>query len=1100
MAMNEDNGEHQGIEEKLAQSEALFRNYFELGQVGMAITSLDQQWLQVNRRLCEMLGYTKEELCATTWTALTHPDDLDANMAQFRKLLSGEIERYSMHKRFFRKDGSIVHTDLAVACQRKIDGTADYVIASLQDITERKQAETARQANEQRLQLAIRCGHLGVWDLDLIDHTAYRSLEHDRIFGYETLLPQWTFEMFLDHVISEDRVEVNRLFCEAVAQQADWSFECRIRRVDGQVRWIWATGCHQRDLDGAMRRMIGIVQDITERKQVEDQLRSASQYARSLIEASLDPLVTISPEGKITDVNEACERVTGIPRVALIGSDFPDCFTEPDKARTGYREVFAMGFVTDYPLTLRHVSGKVRDVLCNASVYRNGNGEVAGVFAAARDITELNQAKARIQRREQLYAALSHCNKAILHCADEEELFLQTCRAAVQFGGMRMAWIGLVDTETGRVRPAGTCGDNAGYLEDLNVSVDADSPFGRGPTGTAIRENRPVWCQSFFDDPYTVPWQERGVRIGWAASASLPLRRNGVVIGAFNLYSDEANAFDQAACDLLVEMADDISFALDNFAREAARKQAQALDKIHYRIFERLAQGSELPDVLALVVSYIETAAPDFIGSIMLLDADGKHLLLAAAPSLPDYYKAAINRIAVAGGFGSCTAAAWRAETVTVEDIRSHPNWAPFKHLALQAGLLSCRSELIVNSSGKVLGTFDIYQRQAAGPSQSNLEQLRRAIHFAVIAIERKLMEERLRASESEFRTLAEHLPEMIVRYDRNCRRIYINPAYEQQTGIPLEEAWDRAPNEVGKVRMSSDAYMAWLRRVMDSGEPDHILLEWHTPDGSLVSHEMHAVAEYDEKGQVVAALVMGHNITELKATERRLEESRAQLLALTAKREEAREEERKRIAREIHDELGQLLNVLRLNVSTLDFRFGDANADLRDKSHKMIGTIDRAILMVRNLATRLRPAVLNSGIVQALDWLVREYAESTGIICTLNLPDHDIPLDEDRAIVVFRIVQESLTNVLRHSEADQVSITLCSAAGICEVEVRDNGKGFASGNIGRANSFGIVGMQERALILKGTLEVGNAMGGGAVLTLRIPVEKGGDLNETPIL
>lgn len=264
---------------------------------------------------------------------------------------------------------------------------------------------------------------------------------------------------------------------------------------------------------------------------------------------------------------------------------------------------------------------------------------------------------------------------------------------------------------------------------------------------------------------------------------------------------------------------------------------------------------------------------------------------------------------------------------------------------------------------------------------------------------------------------------------------------------------------------MSSDEYMARLNRVMASGEPDRILLEWHDPDGNLVSHDMHAVAEYDEERQVIGALVIGHNITELKATERRLEESRAQLRTLTAKREEAREEERKRIAREIHDELGQLLNVLRLNVTTLDFRFGDANADLRDKTHKMVGTIDQAILMVRNLATRLRPAVLSAGIVYALEWLVQEYVESTGIVCKLHLPADEIFLDEDRAMVVFRIVQESLTNVLRHSCAHRVDITLRGVEGTCEVEVRDNGKGFDPGNIDRPNAFGIVGMRERALM-----------------------------------
>ena len=116
-------------------------------------------------------------------------------------------------------------------------------------------------------------------------------------------------------------------------------------------------------------------------------------YARSLIEASLDPLVTISAEGKITDVNTATEKVTGVSRGRLIGSDFADYFTDPQKAREGYQQVFSQGSVTDYPLAIRHASGKVTDVLYNASVYRDAQGNVLGVFAAARDITERKKAE-----------------------------------------------------------------------------------------------------------------------------------------------------------------------------------------------------------------------------------------------------------------------------------------------------------------------------------------------------------------------------------------------------------------------------------------------------------------------------------------------------------------------------------------------------------------------------------------------------------------------------------------------------------------------------------------------------------------------------------
>jgi PAS domain S-box-containing protein len=122
------------------------------------------------------------------------------------------------------------------------------------------------------------------------------------------------------------------------------------------------------------------VRDITKQQEV-------AQYARGLIEATLDPLVTISPDGKITDVNEATIKITGVSRDKIIGTNFSNYFTEPDKAQEGYQQALAKGYVTDYPLTLRHRDGKLTDVLYNASIYKNAAGDVQGVFAAARDIT-----------------------------------------------------------------------------------------------------------------------------------------------------------------------------------------------------------------------------------------------------------------------------------------------------------------------------------------------------------------------------------------------------------------------------------------------------------------------------------------------------------------------------------------------------------------------------------------------------------------------------------------------------------------------------------------------------------------------------------------
>jgi len=156
------------------------------------------------------------------------------------------------------------------------------------------------------------------------------------------------------------------------------------------------------DDQGNPRSIFALSTDITDRKKNEDELRKASYYARSLIEASLDPLVTISRDGKITDVNEATEQVTGYSRDELIGSDFSDYFSEPEKAREGYKNVFTNGFVKDYPLAIHHKSGNITDVLYNATVYNDEAGEIQGVFAAARDVTARNESDEKVRQQAEL--------------------------------------------------------------------------------------------------------------------------------------------------------------------------------------------------------------------------------------------------------------------------------------------------------------------------------------------------------------------------------------------------------------------------------------------------------------------------------------------------------------------------------------------------------------------------------------------------------------------------------------------------------------------------------------------------------------------------
>ena len=225
-------------------------------------------------------------------------------------------------------------------------------------------------------------------------------------------------------------------------------------------------------------------------------------------------------------------------------------------------------------------------------------------------------------------------------------------------------------------------------------------------------------------------------------------------------------------------------------------------------------------------------------------------------------------------------------------------------------------------------------------------------------------------------------------------------------------------------------------------------------------------------------------SITELKLSEQHLKESRM----LRRISEEAREEERKHIAREIHDELGQLLSVMRMSVSTLDLSFGEAIPDLHVRTEKIISTIDSAISVARGLATSLRPAVLNSGIVCALEWMVEDYAQGSDIDFQLNIATGDFELEESRAVMLFRIVQGCLTNVVRHAKAEIVEISLGIEGDFYTLEVQDNGVGFDPiKSVGR-HSYGIVGMKERALLLGCTLGIVSELGVGTRVKLCIPI------------
>jgi len=229
-------------------------------------------------------------------------------------------------------------------------------------------------------------------------------------------------------------------------------------------------------------------------------------------------------------------------------------------------------------------------------------------------------------------------------------------------------------------------------------------------------------------------------------------------------------------------------------------------------------------------------------------------------------------------------------------------------------------------------------------------------------------------------------------------------------------------------------------------------------------------------------------SLAALQESEARLQVLAEQLRELSAHLETVREEEKARIAREVHDELGQMLTVLKLETSMCELAYADLDPGLRDRLNSMKRLIAQLFQLVRDVATALRPPILDAGIASAIEWQARRFEARTQIPCLVQVPDNLPSLPDATAIGLFRILQESLTNVMRHAEAHTVELNLTLSDGVLCMSIADDGKGFDQ-RAERPVSFGLVGMRERVLIMGGQLHLDTSPGEGTTLRIHIPLE-----------
>jgi PAS domain S-box len=380
------------FEGRLWENEEKYQNIIETAIEGIWIFDAELRTNYVNKKMAEMLGLNQEEIIDSfPWDYSDEEEKaiIKMNMEKRRQGISELLEI-----KYIRSDGSPLWAQVSSKSLFDKNGKFTGVLDMLTDITERKRAEEEVKNASSMLQLIM----------NNIPQAIFWKDCNSRFLGYNKVFAEDAGVQSSENIVGKTDSDL-----PWTVKQTAWYRECDLRvmkndtpeyhiieqqtTADGKLTWLDTNKIPLHDAKGNVIGILGTYEDITERKEAEESLRLLNLYNRSLIETSLDPLVTIGHDGKITDVNKATEQVTGHSRNELIGTDFSDYFTEPEKAKKGYQKVFDEGFVIDYELEIRNKNGKETSVLYNASEYKDESGDVIGVFAAARDITESKKAK-----------------------------------------------------------------------------------------------------------------------------------------------------------------------------------------------------------------------------------------------------------------------------------------------------------------------------------------------------------------------------------------------------------------------------------------------------------------------------------------------------------------------------------------------------------------------------------------------------------------------------------------------------------------------------------------------------------------------------------
>jgi PAS domain S-box-containing protein len=1019
----------------LRNSEAEFRSLFELSVVGSAQADpLTGRLLRVNRKFCEITGYSAEELLAQSFDVITHPDDRERSWQGFRAAMAGETDLFVVDKRYVRKDSSIVWVNVQLTAVRDEQNRVARSIAVIQDITIQKRAEAALrdQLKMQDMLSKIAATVPGVICSFLLrpDGTAcmpYASAALDQLYGLQPEEVRDDATPLLSRIHADDLESVNESIIASIRAMTPWRAEYRIHHPSKGILWIDVHAVPQQELDGILWH--GYLMDITARKHSEEALRASERIYRAIGESIDYGIWICAADGRNLYASVSFLNLVGITQEQCSNFGWGDVLHPDDAERTiaAWKECARTGKNWDIEHRFRGVDGLWHDVLARGVAVRNEMGEITHWAGINLDISRL---------------------KRIENALRKSESDLQQAQAVAQTGSWRL------DVK-----------QNELLWSDENYRI-----FGV-PRGT------PLTYESFLsivhpDDRAFVDKTWRDAQLG----APYEIEHRIVVAGEARWVNERTELEFDPHGNLLV------GFGSTQDITERKRSEA-ALFASESRF--RLAMEA----ISGVVYDWDKCASST-------------------------YWSSGLSRVFGLSRLNAESGRSWWRENIHSDDlIRIRPEIVLNLKMRCESFQLEYRmrhstgywmhvsdcAHMVRDSAGRVVRVIgsltDISARKHA---EEDLRRFNDSLE-ELVAQRTAEAEERSRAlleSERFARATIDALSSSVCVLDGTGHIIAVNKAWRefaQNNGVQFEQVCEGADYLAicDAASGASDpvaAQVAAAIREFIAGRRQDFSIEYecHSPE----TRRWFAMKLSCFPGDGPLRLVARHEeITERKLAAEDQLESAKRLQRLAAHLETVREEQSAKIAGEVHDELGGTLTMVKLHLANVADGVAESTP-LQDSLRGILDQIDVALQTVKRISAELRPATLDTlGLVATIKWHVAQFSKMTSIATELQLPEY-IRLSRNRSTAIFRIIQEALTNVAKHAGASAACVEISKHGGELIIEIRDNGIGITKSNRLKPDSFGLIGMRERALYLGGELSVSGMPNAGTRLNLRIPLDE----------